>query len=387
MKSWNNSANFWFLIEPYVYIKITNNCVLLYNTLDGVTLESAKTEVIQLINNYIKKENCGVILLSNDQYSNNHINDFISELREKYMGDIINVNLSNEKPVQILPYFNFLNDSNLYKKHNFLQQKDLFDKLSQINIHVDSTTSVTKLVTFLLTIQGSLTFNIIGNMAEVENYNVLLSFFNQHTAPKTMISSYKDVIALQPTYENDFSYQISSHFPVNMQQWNKSRMILIHQTLPIEYVFDVTSDEDCIQAENIVEKSHIEKYRLNPVYTGDNISFFEENVFLHRKDILFIQLTIKDIFARQAMNIYDFGKINIMPNGDVYANVNFPSLGNIETDNIYEIIQKEIEEGKSWFRIRNHAPCDDCVYQWLCPSPSNYEIEIGRPNLCHVRNL
>jgi hypothetical protein len=59
-------------------------------------------------------------------------------------------------------------------------------------------------------------------------------------------------------------------------------------------------------------------------------------------------------------------------------------LGNIYTDNIYEIVSKEIEEGKSWFRIRSHAPCNDCVYQWLCPPPSNYEIAIGRPNLCFI---
>lgn len=44
------------------------------------------------------------------------------------------------------------------------------------------------------------------------------------------------------------------------------------------------------------------------------------------------------------------------------------------------------EEGKSWFNIRNQPPCNSCIYQWLCPPPSNYEIAIGRPNLCHVKN-
>lgn len=27
----------------------------------------------------------------------------------------------------------------------------------------------------------------------------------------------------------------------------------------------------------------------------------------------------------------------------------------------------------------------DCIYQWLCPSPSNYELVIGQPNLCHIK--
>lgn len=97
-------------------------------------------------------------------------------------------------------------------------------------------------------------------------------------------------------------------------------------------------------------------------------------------------ISIKDIFANQAVNLYDFGKFNIMPNGDVYANVNHPSLGNIDTHSIQEIVKKEVDEGKSWFRIRTQAPCTDCVYQWLCPPPSDYEIVIGCPNLCHVKN-
>jgi pseudo-rSAM protein len=86
------------------------------------------------------------------------------------------------------------------------------------------------------------------------------------------------------------------------------------------------------------------------------------------------------------MNLYNYGKINIMPNGDAYANLNCPALGNIYTDSIYDIVHKEVEEGKSWLCIRDQAPCNSCVYQWLCPPPSNYEMDIGRPNLCHVKN-
>lgn len=133
-------------------------------------------------------------------------------------------------------------------------------------------------------------------------------------------------------------------------------------------------------------KQHkIKKYNFRPKYTGNNINFFEENIYLTKDDILSTSISIKDIFSNQSINIYDFGKINIMPNGDAYANINHPSLGNIYTHSIHEIVSKEIEEGKSWFRVRNQEPCCNCIYQWLCPSPSNLEIEIGRPNLCHVK--
>ena len=374
----------WLTIEPYVFIGITKKRLLLYNTLDGVTIESDKEEVIELLQDMLQAENCGVALLSNERYKQKDINNFINELRNNYMGDIIDSSLSKGKPVQLLPYFNFPNKQNVYKKHNFSPLKNVLENLFEINIHVDETIDTTKLLLFLQSIPGNPTFNLIGNIGKVANYNKLLSFFDQLSSPKNMLCSYKNMIVLQSAFKNNFTYRISVHFPIDMQKWNNLREKLSNQTLSVEYIFDVSSDDDCLQAEQLIDRYQIQKYRLNPVYTGKNIQFFEENVFLNREDILSTSMTIKDFFSRQAMNIYDFGKINIMPNGNTYANMNHPILGNIYTENIYEIVQKEVDEGKSWFRIRDQAPCNDCVYQWLCPPPSNYEIAIGRPNLCHV---
>ena len=380
------TSDYWFTIEPYVFVGLTNKRVLLYNTLDGVIIESDKGEVVELLRETLQVENCGVVLLTNERYKQKNVNGFIRELREKYMGDVIDVALSKGKPVQLLPYFNFPDKHEIYKKHNFSSLKNVLENLSEISIHVDVTTDTTKLILFLQSIPGSPTFNIIGNIRELINYSEILSCFEQCPSPKNILCSYKNVIALQPVFGNNFNYRISVDFPMDWQQWNLSRQILVNQTLPVEYVFNVTSDEDCLQVEHLVEQFSIENYRLNPVYTGNNILFFEKNVFLTKEDILSTPMTIKDFFTRQAMNIYDFGKINIMQNGDVYANLDHPVLGNINTDSIYEIVHKEVEEGQSWFRVRNQAPCTDCVYQWLCPPPSNYEIAIGRPNLCHVKN-
>jgi pseudo-rSAM protein len=147
----------------------------------------------------------------------------------------------------------------------------------------------------------------------------------------------------------------------------------------------MSSDEDYRQTERILEQYQIEQYQLKPVYTGKNIAFFEENVFLTKEDILSTSMSIKDFFFKQNMNTNDFGKINILPNGDVYANLNHPVLGNITTQSIDEIVSRELEEGKSWLRVRDQVPCNNCLYQWICPSPSDYEIIIDRPNLCHIK--
>lgn len=382
----NTPNQYWFFIEPYVFVSITKNCLLLYNTLDGEYIESEKENVITLLRELLQVENCGVIKLNEYRYKQEDVNVFIEELRKKYMGDIIDVSLSNGKPVQLLPYFNFQNKLELYKKHNFSPLKNILENLFEINFYIDNTVDIIKLISFLKLIPGSPTFNIIGNIGLVLNINDLLSYFDQRSSPKNLLCSYKNVIPLQPNFKNNFSYKISVQLPIDMKQWSQARQLLLKQTLSIEYIFYISSEEDIQYVKRIVKQFQIKKYRLNPIYTGDNIRFFEENVFLTKEDILSTSMTIKDFFTRQALNVYDFGKINIMSNGDAYANLNHSKLGNIYTDNIYEIVSKEIEEGQSWFNIRTQEPCCNCVYQWLCPSPSDYEIVIGRYNLCHIKN-
>ena len=384
MISQKTTADYWFTIEPYVYVCTTNQCALLYNTLDGATIESNQMEVIELLRETLQKENCGVVLLKDEKYQNKNINAFIEELREKYMGDIIDITLSKSKPVQLMPYFNYFEKHELYKKHNFSQYKNVLDNLSEISINVDNTSNTTTLIPFLQSIPGIPIFNIIGNIKDVPKYIELLSYLDQHPSPKNIQSSYKNLIELQPYFKNNFFYNIFVHFPIDMQQWKNARQLLLNQTLPFIYVFYVSSLEDYQYFEELIDRFEITKYRLNTVFTGENIDFFEENVFLTKEDILSTPMSIKDFFSRQSMNIYDFGKINIMSNGDAYANVNHEALGNIYTHSIHEIVSKEVEKGQSWFRIRDQAPCNTCIYQWLCPPPSDYEIAIGRPNLCHV---
>lgn len=384
MISKKTKPDYWFTIEPYVHVKITSRCALLYNILDGTSIELDDVEVINLLKKMLQKENCGVVLLTADMCERKSVSHFVEELREKYMGDIIDVSLSNGKPVQLLPFFNFFDTHEIYKQQNFSPFKNALENLFEISIHVDTATNIENLIIFLQSLSWSPTFNIVGNIQDVKDYKKLLSFLDQQASPKYILCSYTNVVSLQPLFTNNFLYNLSVNFPIDIRQWNYSRQLLLNQNLPIEYIFDVSSLEDCKQVEQLVEQFQIEKYHLNPIYTQENISFFEENVFLTKDDILSTPMSIKDFFSNQSVNIYDFGKITIMPNGDVYANINHPLLGNMHTHSIYEIVHKEVEEGQSWFRIRNQVPCNNCIYQWICPSPSNYEIAIGRPNLCHV---
>ena len=378
--------NYWFVIEPYVYVNITDKEALLYNTLDGIVVESKTIAVIKLLQELIQKENCGVAFLSSEQFKQPDIYNFVMDIREKFMGDILNTNLSDGKPVQITPYTNFYRGNDLYIKHNFSVLKNVLNNLLEVNIYIDNTIRVNEFISFLRSLPENVTFNLIGDFRHFQEADHLFYFLAECPNAKNIVCSYSDLILLKPECTNNFSYRISVRFPIDEISWEESKQILKSKIMSYEYVFYLTSHEDYQQAEERKKKKKIERYFLKPVYTGSNMDFLKEQVFLKKEDILSTPMTLKNFFMNQAVNSYDFGKIYIQPNGDVYANMHFSSLGNIYQENIYELLQKEIERGNSWFRIRNQNPCNTCVYQWLCPSPSDLEIELGQANLCHVKS-
>ena len=49
----------------------------------------------------------------------------------------------------------------------------------------------------------------------------------------------------------------------------------------------------------------------------------------------------QQIFSRQVINENMFGKLTLLPNGDLYANVNKACLGNVLHKSLNEIIGKE----------------------------------------------
>jgi pseudo-rSAM protein len=90
------------------------------------------------------------------------------------------------------------------------------------------------------------------------------------------------------------------------------------------------------------------------------------------------------IFARQKLNTNFFGKIHLFPNGDIKAHPLKAVLGNYKQENLVKMLENEMITNTSWRIIRDKEPCNECIYQFLCPSPSDYEWVMGTNNLCHI---
>lgn len=148
----------------------------------------------------------------------------------------------------------------------------------------------------------------------------------------------------------------------------------------LAYEFIVKNDKEYKYWTKVIETYKRENYQFVPVY-DNNEDYFKENIFLTESEIRESCLSRREIFAHQAINTLYFGTLTIMPDKKIYSDVNNPALGTIR-DPIYDVILQEIEKNYIWRRIRNTDKCNQCIYQWLCPSPTQYEKAMNVECVC-----
>jgi pseudo-rSAM protein len=124
-----------------------------------------------------------------------------------------------------------------------------------------------------------------------------------------------------------------------------------------------------------------------PKYNGNNLSFFEENVFIEKEDLLNQKLSIKKIQTNRIINQLFFGKLDITHDGFLIQK-NMLNTTDIRIDDqhdlMYFILHKLSDDHSNWFLIRKKCePCVDCIYNEICPPVSYIEMILGRNNLCH----
>jgi len=411
--------NFWFYLEPYTFLWRKQGKVMLYNTLSGkhiiFEIESITKPIVESWDN---TDNMYGVKLTEADMAKPPIQNLISQVRDTFLGDIIEDGLVQNRPVSLKPFLNFQMDrqrlENLKLGNTNKQYGDkILHHLLEMSIYVDGkclnncpycseyykqTLCCTKnskgflqplqieKMLRLISYSSVKCINILGgdllsNSLLLEYINIL----NQFGFTKNYYSHYLSInehVCLMKSYNSTLHIIIT--FPIDEVKFEQAYKLSDIENLHVFWKFLVSSELEYSQANTLIEKLNIKKSKIIPFYTGSNYDFFSENIFTTLEDIDLIQLNRREIFANQYVNAFDFGKITLMPDGKIYANINHNALGDIN-DDIRELIYSELVNGKSWLRIRDQAPCVDCIYQWLCPSPSNYEIAIGRHNLCNVK--
>lgn len=172
-------------------------------------------------------------------------------------------------------------------------------------------------------------------------------------------------------------------------QYGKLTVLVRLNTVPIdilynnistalEYSFFVETEDDLTKLEKIVLMHSDLDYNIVPVYNGMNSSFITSVLSITEDELLSNGPNKQEIFIHQSINLFNFGKLYILPDGGVRTNIldfsnkftvsNFPK----------EIVFHELISGNSWLKTRDFTPCQQCIYRYLCPSPSNFETIIGQ---------
>lgn len=403
--------SYWFYLSPKVYVE-KKQAVLLYHTKSGERLMVRDEFTLSLIDSVQHPMNLGVVQLPQEFYSHTEAQRNLEQIITLGMGGLIPIERDKPKPINFLPILNLQKDVEKAKSQGELSLvlDDLLGYLSKCIVLLEGNSPLCRTYLHRSIVAPSDTLwmsrDLLVNLLEQTRHSRL-----------RQVGLYADNLFEHPEFEAilqsldnyDLDYQLylsASHYIRHKEiihqliQVAKSSFAttLICSVLELEQILATSKvSQDKLRLEILIEsEGHyalaietMERYGYNeyeciPIYTGSNLGFFEENIYLSEDDIFSEPIEMRSIFCNQKLNSNNFGCIVVSPEGFCKASPHSETVGNLKDMTILEFIYKELVQNTSWRKTRNYPPCVSCMYQYICPSPSCYEEAIGRGNLCHL---
>lgn len=405
----------WFYLESYTFLFYSKNQYVIYNTLNSTYIDCSlygKTinTVLSILHNTNKTYCVGIYEY---QLRDSQFTEFIKKIRNTFSGDIIK-NIRGIPPFISKPILRILHHPNnpKTKEYNLLGENALFH-LHEVTFYLENQgfdlnpmykdcykqflyptyTEKQKLshakyleIIEQLSICQIDKINIIpATIEKKELFSYLLSLSRQYSIKTQIILPYKKYNKedLKQLLTNpQFSIMIMVHLPVDYEELNSYINLFNEYNITWSLIASNKNDVIFLSKNNLGKFTNVDYI---PWYTGDNMDFFKEYIYNDFKDVIEQKNTKQHIFRKQILNDNLFGKLTIFPTGEVYSNVNFPTIGNIQDQKLSEIVYSEIENYfKPWFFTRDYVSCKNCVNKYLCPSISNYEIVANEYNMCYL---
>ena len=398
----------WLTLNSETFLWIKGEEGLLYNTLNATSFPFANIgEVEKICNELLKVDNLYSVMVSDNQLQDKKSVAWIDSIITINMGCLTREVTYEERPVSLMPILKVQDNTQRYVwEHNRGIQGTILDNLHEVFFYINGTANgeneLYKQIIYPLKINESLDYRdiidfcfnsknpyltriyLIGSLFTYPSYSILLNELHQLHIQLVITVTDVDYLHYMQAY-TDLAMQEDIIVQVMIKNVNDIEELLInHDKVDVHYYFLVASEAEYEYVLDTTKKDDNKlDYQIIPI-VKDNLDFFRNLVYLDEKELTETPLTKRDIFVRQSINLNDFGRLMVLPDGRVYSNVNHPSLGTIKNLPI-DIVYKEFTKGQSWFNVRKQKPCSDCIYQWLCPSPSNIELAIGKPNLCLMK--
>jgi pseudo-rSAM protein len=407
---------YYFYLEPFTFVFLQKEEFLIYNSVSykgEIFKTSARLK--RLISQLLDLGNMYCIELTDKEVKEKEIEGFIIFVRESFSGDLVSANIF-KRPAIFPPVLKLQYSIDRLKTTTFRHiGEEIINLLKEVSIYIGGGNPTSTLIniqvykqfdyvkksneeylpfhkmrTFLNSLENCQlkNLNIIGgNIFAYPDTDILVKELIRIPGIKYFYSSYRDIPVDINLYSflqyPQFLLKVLIDFPIDTKILDLIVHSIFKNNCYVEFLFAVTSVNDYNQANSIIKKYVINNYEIKPVFTGHNVDFFEEYIYLSEEDIPQAKISRSQIFINQSLNIFNFGKLRVMTNGSVYSGFNGVSIGTIRIP-LINLLHKELEKPESWLKLRNNKPCKTCVYQWICPPPSGYEHAIGKANLCHI---
>jgi pseudo-rSAM protein len=352
----------------------------------------------------------GFVELDINGLHDNETGSLIGEIVSKNMGKLAERKSKGEKFINLLPILNLQSDIDRLKENDeFTIGENLADYLNELTIYLNDSCNLSCANCEIFHKQtkschktglnNNLDVSVIRTLLDNLRYSNLkkINILGGDISQYSHIDHFFDLLS-----DYDFEFHIWRHYqnpaldrdcpgktklkydvivPLPLKDYDKKYLIENNTGKTLHFFI-----EDESQLADIEDMSgRIGNYNPVPIFTGANCTFFEENVYLAKEDIFDNPISHKTIFRNQKLNSNHFGKLYIMPDGDVRASPDTCVLGNIYDKSLPEIIYSELDGNTAWRTVRSaYQPCGDCLYRDLCPPLSNYERLIGQNNLCRI---
>lgn len=406
-------SKYWIYLEPYTFIFHNEKEVALYNSINGVYIQySFDNHFIKWIVDELEKPESGYGVLLEEK-DLELISSFLKDIRNTFSGDYMLIKDEASCPFIFKPMCRImeqklqrhdtiekdilesygteilgsLNEVTLYfgkGKENNVSTKYPYYKQFTHSLHYDGD-SVLQLADYRFLIEQLQDIGIGKLNIVLDDMDSDLIYQLQHLLMGCSFSvyvycNYEDIGADKMSVFKEtlsFTYFINIHTANNVSALQKD--ISKMKDLNIVWNAIVISKTELLAVQQLEGAVNIVPY-----YNGNNEEFFKEYIYNDLESILEYPIDKQTIFRRQTINENFFGKLFILPNGEVHANMNCASLGNIKEMTLSEIVYKEMTQSTAWFKLRDKGKCKNCINKYLCPSISDYELTLQKYDLCNI---
>lgn len=401
----------YLLLYPDTFLWIDESKGLIYNSLNGYTYNFLLDSDIKIICKYLlDSQNMYIYQLSHKEIENKKVKIWIEEILDIKAGEIVRLEDDNIIPFSFPPIINLQSDiERISSESNRNVYENIISYLHEINIYLGGVCKQPypifkqtnypmsdekniidpkQLYKIIETIKHvSLSVNIIGgDLINYPYYNELFQLLNECVFTLTFFVFDFDFINLQKilSKEESLFFKIIYTEDIYYEQVNQF-LLSIKPSLNVTWIFTVSSDKDIEKIEYCINK-YPHKNNIYPIYTNNNDQFFQEKVYIDKNFLRRPKISKKQVYRNLSINTNFWGKITILASGHIYSNLNYPSIGTLN-DSLYDIILRELKMKNTWRLTRDqHKPCNSCLFKYICPPISNYELILNHFNLCPLKN-